>query len=96
MVTLIARIIAQPGKEALLAEECAKMRKIVREQEPGCLMYVPHVSADNPAEIIFVEKYVDQDALDVHAQSSYFKAYRESTKDLVAERYPIQFLKELG
>jgi quinol monooxygenase YgiN len=49
MVTLIARLIAKPGKEVLLAEECAKMRKIVREQEQGRLTYIPHVAADNPA-----------------------------------------------
>ncbi len=96
MVTLIARLTAQPGKEALLAEECARMRKIVREQEQGCLMYIPHAAADNPAEIIFIEKYVDQDALDAHSQSPHFKHFREATKDLVAERFPLQFLKELG
>jgi quinol monooxygenase YgiN len=95
MVTLIARLTAKPGKETLLAEECMKICKIVRKQEQGCLMYMPHVSADNPAEIVFVEKYVDQDALNAHSQSPYFIQYRENTKGLVADRV-IQFLKELG
>lgn len=55
MITLIARIIAKPGKEALLAEECIKIARIVREQEKGCLMYIPHVSANNLAEITFLK-----------------------------------------
>jgi quinol monooxygenase YgiN len=96
MVTLIARIMAKPGKETLLAEECIKIARIVREQEKGCLMYIPYVSANNPAEITFLEKYADQDALDAHGQTPYFKEFREITKELVAERIPIQFLKELG
>jgi quinol monooxygenase YgiN len=96
MITLIARIIAKPGKEALLAEEIIKVARIVREQEEGCLMYIPYVSANNPAEITFLEKYADQDALDAHVQTPYFKQYREKSRELVAERFPIQFLKELG
>jgi quinol monooxygenase YgiN len=96
MITLIARIIAKPGKEALLAEECIKIARIVREQEKGCLMYIPYVSANNPAEITFFEKYADQDAADAHVQTPYFKQYRENCRELVAERLPIQFLKELG
>jgi len=96
MITLIARIIAKPSKEALLAEECIKIARIVREQERWCLMYMPYVSANNPAEITFLEKYADQEALDAHVQTPYFKRYREKTSELVAERLPIQFLKELG
>lgn len=96
MITLIARIIAKPSKEALLAEECIKIARIVREQEKGCLMYMPCVAANNPAEIVFLEKYADQDAADAHVQTPYFKQYREITKELVAERLPIQFLTELG
>jgi quinol monooxygenase YgiN len=95
MITLIARLIAHPGKETLLAEEIVKIAKIVREQEKGCLMYMPCIAADNPAEITFLEKYTDQEALDAHIQASHFKQYREKTSELVAERFPIQFLKEL-
>lgn len=95
MVTLIARIIAKPGKETLLAEETVKIARTVREQEKGCLMYIPHVSVSNPAEITFIEKYVDQEAFDAHIQTPYFKQFREITSEYVAEGLPIQFLKEL-
>jgi quinol monooxygenase YgiN len=96
MVTLIARLIAHPGKETLLAEECIKIARIVREQEKGCLMYIPYVSANNSAEMTFLEKYADQEAFDVHIQTPYFKQFSERSRELVAERLPVQFLKELG
>jgi quinol monooxygenase YgiN len=59
-------------------------------------MCIPHVSVNNPAEITFLEKYADQEAFDAHGQTPYIKQYREITKEIVAERFPIQFLKELG
>lgn len=95
MVTLIAKVKAKPGKEALLAEECIKMAQKVRENEKGCLMYIPHVSAENPAEIVFIEKYIDQEAFNTHVQTPYFKAYKEKSVDLAEGASQIQFIKEL-
>ncbi|MDD4239206.1 MAG: putative quinol monooxygenase [Desulfotomaculaceae bacterium] len=95
MITLIARLKAKPGKEALLAEECVKLAKHVRENEQGCLMYIPHVSTENPAEIIFVEKYTDQEAFNAHGQTPYFKAYKENSAELIDGNSQLQFMKEL-
>lgn len=95
MVTLIAKVKAKPGKESLLVEECLKIVKEVREKEPGCTMYVPHVSVNNPAEIVFVEKYVDQQALDNHMNTPYFKALAGKFKELLDGPLDIMFLKEL-
>lgn len=95
MITLVAKLKAQPGKEALLAEECIKIARVVQEKEKGCLMYLPHVSVKNPAEITFIEKYADQEALDTHAQTTYFKQFGENIRELLAEKTQIQLLKEL-
>lgn len=95
MITLIAKVKAKPGKEALLSEECIKLAKKVRENEKGCLMYTPHVSAENPAEIIFIEKYTDQEAFNTHGQTPYFKAYKDTTAAYVEGDSQLQFIKEL-
>ncbi|TEB14436.1 putative quinol monooxygenase YgiN [Pelotomaculum sp. FP] len=95
MITLIAKLKAQPGKEALLADECVKLAKNVREHEQGCLMYIPHVSTENPAEIVFFEKYIDQEAFHAHGQTPYFKAYKEKCGELAEGNSKIQFIKEL-
>lgn len=95
MITLIAKLKAQPGKESLLAEECKKIAQEVREKEKGCLMYIPHVSVDSTAEIVFVEKYADQEAFDAHFQTPYFKALADKFGDLLDGEPELQILKEL-
>jgi quinol monooxygenase YgiN len=95
MITIIAKAKAKPGKEVLLADESVKLAKLVRENEKGCLMYIPHVSTDNPAEIVFVEKYVDEAASNVHGQATYFKAFLEACQELLSEELQIQSLQEL-
>ena len=95
MITIVALLKAQPGKEALLAEECLKVARLVRENEQGCLMYLPHAAVNNPAEITFIEKYADQEALEVHAQTPYFKQFGKNVKELLAGKPQLQYLKEL-
>jgi quinol monooxygenase YgiN len=95
MITIIARLKAKPGKESLLYEECRKIAKLVRDQEPGCVMYVPHASKNNPAEIVFVEKYADKTALDNHLQTPYYMALRAQYGDLIVGAPEVEMLKEL-
>ena len=95
MITLIAKLKAKPGKESLLAEESKKIAQKVRENEKSCLMYIPHVSVENPAEIVFVEKYADQEALDAHFKTPYFKALAEKFGELLDEEPELKTLKEL-
>ncbi|RJQ24781.1 MAG: antibiotic biosynthesis monooxygenase [Peptococcaceae bacterium] len=95
MVTLIARLKAKPGKETILIGECVDIAREVREKEKGCLMYVPHVSIENPGEIVFIEKYESREAFDAHLQTAYFKALAEKLEDLLDGPPVLQFLKEL-
>jgi len=95
MITIIAKLRAKPGKESLLAEECAKLAQEVREKEKDCLMYIPHVSDKNPAEIIFVEKYLNEDAFNQHRNTPYFKASSVVFKDLLDAPSEVQKLTEL-
>lgn len=95
MITLIATLKAKPGKEQLLYEECANIVKLVRTNEPGCLMYEPHISVEDNKEIIFVEKYEDQVAFDLHTTTTYFKAFAAKFDQLLAEPLHLKFLKEL-
>lgn len=58
-------------------------------------MYFPHVPVDNTAEIVFVEKYADQEAFDAHFQTPYFKALAEKFCELLDGEPILQTLKEL-
>lgn len=96
MITVLARLKAKPGMESILAEGCIALAKEVHEKEKGCLMYIPHVSIENPAEIVFFEKYADQEALQAHMQSPYFMAVAAKFPELLDGKPVIQILKELG
>jgi quinol monooxygenase YgiN len=41
-------------------------------QEPGCVNYVAHFCADEPATVLIYEQYVDDAALDFHRATPHF------------------------
>ncbi len=95
MITVMARLKAKPGKENMLAEEIAKLTKVVKDEESGCIMYISHVSTENPTEFIFFEKYTDQNALDIHLETPHFKALAQKFDDLLDAPPVLEKLKEL-
>lgn len=94
MITLLATLKALPGKENELNEICIGLAQKVQANEPGCLMYVPHSSKDDPAEITFIEKYKDQQAFKEHGKTAYFQEAFSKFKDL-AGPLQVKFLEEL-
>lgn len=95
MITILARLKSNPGKEAELAEVCSQLAKEVQAKEEGCLMYLPHVASKNPSEIIVIEKYKDKQALEIHSKSDYFKAAGTKFKELLVGPAEIRTYKEL-
>lgn len=86
MITVLAKLTALSGKESLLAEECMALAKDTRANEKGCLMYVPYVSSENPAEIFVFAQYVDQEALEVHKQAPHFIIRKAKLSQLIDEK----------
>jgi len=95
MITVLAKLVAKPGMEARLAEACITQAKEVNAKEKDCLLYIPHVSKENPTEITFFEKYTDQEAFEAHKQTPYFKSFSVSCADLLAGDLEVQILEEL-
>lgn len=94
MYTIMAKLTAREGQEQRLREAIAGLTKATRE-EAGCISYIPHVVANNPAEIIILEKYVDEAALQVHANSPHFKAVFDTGVDeLLGKPLEITVLNE--
>ncbi len=44
-------------------------------QEPGCVSYIGHFLADDPATILIYEQYTDDAALEHHRQTPHFKEH---------------------
>lgn len=70
---------ALPRFEELLAAVVPPSRA-----EEGCLAYRAYRSLEAPDEVVFVEEWKSQAALDLHFQTPHFRAYDQAVKALVA------------
>ena len=80
---VVAHVIALPAK----AEECkALLQSLIgpTREEPGCISYTLYQNNANPLEFTFVEKWVDDSAMDAHMQMPHMLAALEKIPSLLA------------
>ena len=82
MPTIIARLTMQEGKETEALEMLRTMAAAVQSEEPGALAYVIHQPKDKTREIVFVEFYADDAALQTHTKTSHMGTFRSSLGEL--------------
>jgi quinol monooxygenase YgiN len=94
MLGIVATIKVKPGAgasfEALARELVAK----VRANESGCKLYALH-RAEAPDTYVFLERYVDQAAVEAHRQTDYFKSIGRSMGQFMAGPPDVQRLTEV-
>ena len=77
VLSVVATIRAVKGKGDALAALLAEQAAVVRKEEPGCLVYRPHRSTEDPDLFLFYEMYVDDAAFDAHRKAPHLAAYRQ-------------------
>jgi (4S)-4-hydroxy-5-phosphonooxypentane-2,3-dione isomerase len=80
-----ARIKAKP--EAI--EQFKALAKTMVENsntEQGCLIYKLYQEVGNPQSFIFYEIYENQDAVNIHNSSPYFKTFIEQMSELASDK----------
>lgn len=81
MITVIAKLTCQAGKEDAASALCAEMVRSVKANEPDVIAYLCHQSKKNSREIVFYEVYPNQETLTAHGKTEHMmklnKAYRE-------------------
>jgi len=95
IITILAILKAQPGKDSELAQVCAQLSKVVRTKEEGNSMYLAHVTTRDPSEIVLIEKYTNEQALADHRHSVHYKEAGTKFKMLLATPPVIKVLNEL-
>jgi quinol monooxygenase YgiN len=75
LLTVVAEIFAQPGKEDEVRQHLIGFVEPTRKEE-GCLQYDLHVSNDDPAHFVFYETWTSEAHLDKHSQSPHIQAFR--------------------
>jgi len=80
-----ARIVVKPEAiEHFLALAKTMVEKSNLEQ--GCSIYKLFQEVGNPQSFIFYEVYENQDAVDIHNSSPYFKTFIEQMSELASDK----------
>ena len=94
MLGIVATIKVKPGAgpqfEALAKQLVAK----VRAGEPGCKLYALH-RAEASDTYVFMERYVDQAAVEAHRGTEYFKALGRKMGEYMEGRPEVMRLSEV-
>jgi quinol monooxygenase YgiN len=88
---ITARIFLKPEYVAQFLE-AAKAMIDSSNAEPGCEGYMLYQNPYDPTQLIFVETWKDQAAIDVHFSMSYFKAFGPKTQDWLAQPTELRIL----
>ncbi len=96
MITVIAKLTAQPGKEAAMQAELEKMVAAVDKAEPGVKAYSLHTVADQPGVFYFYEQYESPEVSQAHGQTDHMKALGAALRDLSAGRPEITRMTQIA
>jgi quinol monooxygenase YgiN len=73
-IGVIATLTVADGKNEAFEAVFAELADAVRANEPGNVFYTLTRSRSNPQVYKVLERYVSQDAMNIHGSSDYFKA----------------------
>ncbi len=91
MITIVAKLQAQPGKEDELRAALTTMVAGVKEHEAGKVpTYSLHVSDTDPTMFLFYEQYSSADASAEHNKTDHMKALGAALAGVVAGRPVIE------
>jgi quinol monooxygenase YgiN len=79
MIVLVAQYQAQPGRGDEVEAAVKRMASLVKQHEPGCLLYQANRSREDPDHFLLYEQYADEAALEAHRQAPHFKEIVEGT-----------------
>ena len=86
MITIVAKLQAEAGKEAELEAALMEMVGAVKTNEPDVPTYSLHVADDDPTLYLFYEQYANADAQKAHGETDHMKTLGSSLQGLLAGR----------
>jgi quinol monooxygenase YgiN len=96
MISIVAKFEVNTGKEQKFLE-LVKELAVVSQAEKGCIEYILHEDVQNPLIYCIIEKWKDQEAIDIHNNSAHFTdivpQIVEITKAEINVYKPVLFLK---
>jgi quinol monooxygenase YgiN len=97
MITIVATLQAQAGKEDELKAALTNMIGQVKEKEAGRVVsYSLHTKDGDPTTFLFYEQYAGKDALDAHGKTEHMAALGASLAGLLAGRPSIEHYTQIA
>lgn len=94
MITINATVYVKPEEvQQYLKLSEALIRGTQNEQ--GNLRYDMYESLEAKGEFVFVEQYVDQDALDAHHAATHFASFLDAVTPLLSKDMEVAVFREL-
>jgi quinol monooxygenase YgiN len=94
MLGVVATLKVKPGMEAQFETVAKELVAKVNANESGCTLYALH-RAETPATYVFMERYVDQAAVEAHRATDYFKTLGRRMGEYMDGRPEVQRLREV-
>lgn len=94
-VTVVVRIKAKPGKEAVVREELLKLLAPTRTEE-GCINYDMHQAPDDASLFLFHENWTSESDLNRHLESPHVKRWIDLAQELLAEPMELSLWRKVG
>jgi quinol monooxygenase YgiN len=94
MISVIAKL---PIKEDKMDEAVAAIKELVKDvaKEEGTLFYTLNRDAKNPSTLVFMERYKDKDALNVHSNTPHFKVFFSKSGAWLSGKPEIAIMEEI-
>jgi quinol monooxygenase YgiN len=94
MLGVVATIKVKPGMEKEFEAVAKELVAKVNANEPGCKLYALH-TGDAPNTYYFMERYVDQAAVEAHRATEHFKTLGRKMGEFMDGRPEILRLREV-
>jgi len=92
---ITAKVFIKAGREADFIS-AAQIMIENSNQEEGCMGYMLYQDPYDKTNFIFVERYIDQAAIDLHFETPYFKEFGTITADMTSKPAEVKILDIAG
>lgn len=94
MIAVVATIKTKPGQGAEFEAVARELAAKVNAEEPGCKLY-QLCKAGEPDTYVFMERYVDQAAIEAHRVTPYFKELGKKMGAFMDGRPDVKVMQEI-
>ncbi len=94
MLAIVATVKVKPGMEQEFEAEAKELVAKVNAGEPGCKLYTL-CRSETPGTYVFMERYVDQAAVEAHRATAHYKEVGRKIGKFVEGPVEVQRLTEL-